>query len=83
MNRTIVSPCNDNEMQSLDTLYVMREKKERIELTLNPRGSRVITKAPENELLINEGRGGKFTEISEDFYDYLVDKFDSRYAKQN
>ena len=43
------------------------------EATIKPKGNRAF---------INEGRGGKFHDISEKFYDDMVDRFDSRYKKK-
>jgi hypothetical protein len=35
-----------------------------------------------NRMFINEGRQGKFDNVSESFYDQMVDKYDSRNKKR-
>lgn len=60
-------------------LSIMKRNKMYIALSLHPPfGSSVIQKE-NNRLFINEGRDGKFEDVSEELYDRLVDKFDSRY----
>lgn len=63
----------------ISTLSNMKRNKRYTALSLHPPfGSKVIQKE-NNRLFINEGRDGKFEEVSEELYDRLVDKFDSRY----
>jgi hypothetical protein len=41
-----------------------------------------ISKEPTNQARINEGRLGIFDGVSEEFYDRMVTKFDSRYKNR-
>lgn len=73
---------NENEKRLETTLKGLRSQKKWIELQLRPDiGTTTISKEPINIAVINEGRHGKFYNISESFYDLMVDKFDSRYRK--
>lgn len=75
----MVVPQNDQETELITTLYDMLEKNKRIEISLRPGvGHDRIKPNAVNTCAINEGRNGKFTEISENFYDYCALKFDSR-----
>lgn len=75
----MVVPQNDQETELITTLYEMLEKNTRIEISLRPGlGNDRIKPNTVNMCVINEGRNGKFTEISEKFYDYCALKFDSR-----
>jgi hypothetical protein len=66
----------------ISTLSSMKRNKRYTALSLHPPfGSKVIQKE-NNRLFINEGRDGKFEEVSEELYDRLVDKFDSRYKNR-
>jgi len=71
-----MKPQNNSEEELLDTLIDL--KGERIELSLHPQSGRTISRKAENICYISEGRKGKFENISEAFYDWCVDKFDSR-----
>jgi hypothetical protein len=60
------------------TLTSLKKSKKWIALSLHPEiGETTITKL-NNRLFINEGRDGKFERVSEQFYDLMVTKFDSR-----
>lgn len=62
----------------IHTLTTMKNSGELIELSLYPRmGSNTIDKHG-NRLLINQGKNGIYHDIDEDFYDELVDIYDSR-----
>lgn len=52
-----------------------------IALSLWPGLDKTI-KAEGNILKINEGRSGTFENVSESFYDQLVDTYDSRYKNR-
>ncbi len=63
-------------------LQKMQEAGKRIELSLHPPiGSPTIEKEG-NRMFINEGRGGKFDDVSEAFYDEMVQKYDSRTPRE-
>ncbi len=65
----------------IDKLTKMKRDEKYAALSLHPPfGSKVIQRE-NNRLFINEGRDGKFEGVSEEFYDELVDKFDSRYRR--
>ncbi len=63
-------------------LKSMKRNKKYIALSLFPEiGNTIITKE-NNRLFINEGRDGKWSKISEEFYDSMVNKYDSRITKK-
>lgn len=57
-------------------LKEMRKSGERIELSLYPGLRKIIVPEASNTIKVNEER---FSNISERFYDEVVDLFDSRY----
>lgn len=69
-----------NEMEILLKLKELQKQGKRIELQLWPGiGETTInSKESTNRVYINEGRDGKWDEISESFYDGLVQAYDSR-----
>jgi hypothetical protein len=59
-------------------LKSMKRNKKYIALSLYPEiGNNTITK-DSNRLFINEGRDGKWDNVSEEYYDNMVSKYDSR-----
>ena len=54
-----------------------------VSLSLHPPTYDNTIRKSGNIAFINEGRDGKFTDISERFYDLMVDMFDSRYKNKN
>ena len=63
-------------------LKQMKRNKQYIALSLHPSvGNSTISKDWDNRLYINEGRSGKWDNISEEFYDNMVAKYDSRCGK--
>lgn len=63
-------------------LKSMRKQRKYIALQLHPEThSSIISRESTNKAMINEGRDGKFSEISEPFYDEMVDKYDTRVNK--
>lgn len=69
-------------MEELLKKELKKLKGEWIELSLHPEfGETTISKKPTNRAFINEGRLGKFENISEGVYDRMVNKYDSRYKK--
>jgi|GEM_PF-3235098 hypothetical protein len=60
------------------TLKKMKREKKYTALSLHPAFGATTILAEGNRMLINEGRGGKFENISESFYDEMVKKYDSR-----
>ena len=60
----------------------MKRQKKYVALSLWPSlGNTTISKRSDNRMFINEGRDGKFNNISEAFYDEMVTKYDSRTTK--
>jgi len=59
-------------------LKKMKREKKYIALSLWPPSQSTTIQAEGNRMYINEGRDGKFEDISESFYDQLVAKYDSR-----
>ncbi len=60
----------------------MRKQRKYIALQLHPAiYLNIISQESINRAMINEGRDGKFDEISEPFYDEMVDKYDTRVNK--
>jgi hypothetical protein len=63
----------ENKLQDL------QEQRKYIALSLHPPlGDTTIRKEAVNRMFINEGRQGTFENVSEAFYDEMVEKFDSR-----
>jgi hypothetical protein len=72
---------NQVEEKILAQLKSLKSQKKYVALSLHPPvGSSIIT-AEGNRMFINEGRQGKFENVSEAFYDAMVDKYDSRSNK--
>ena len=65
----------------IDKLAKMKRNKKYVALSLHPPFGSTVIQRDNNRLFINEGREGKFDGVSEELYDELVDKFDSRYRK--
>ena len=63
----------------IETLQRLKDERKYISLSLHPAiGNNTISRE-NNRLRINEGRDGEYSGVSENFYDGLVDEFDSRY----
>ncbi|MGM0496246.1 MAG: hypothetical protein ACQERX_06245 [Bacillota bacterium] len=69
---------NSEEKELQEKLTELKNKKKYIALSLYPPKMINIISKEGNTAKINEGRAGKFDNISEAFYDLMVDKFDSR-----
>jgi hypothetical protein len=48
-------------------------------LTLYPPIGETMIQKEGNRMYVNEGRNGLFEDVSEEFYDEMVSKYDSRY----
>ena len=71
---------SQNQIES--QLKQMKRQKKYVALSLWPSlGNTTISKCSDNRMFINEGRDGKFDNISEAFYDEMVTKYDSRTTK--
>ncbi len=66
------------ETEILSILKSLKKEKQYIALSLHPPLGETTIQKEGNRLFINEGRKGKFNNISESFYDSLVDEYDSR-----
>jgi hypothetical protein len=66
------------ETEVMLKLTAMKERNSYIALQLHPAIGSTIICEEGNRLFINEGRDGKWNDISESFYDAIVEKFDSR-----
>jgi hypothetical protein len=64
--------------QLIEILDELKSNGKYIGLSLYPDYGKTTIEKEGNRLFINEGRSGKFDNISENFYDELVDKYDSR-----
>ena len=60
------------------TLKKMKREKKYTALSLMPPIGATTIQSEGNRMFINEGRGGKFEDVSEAFYDEMVRKYDSR-----
>jgi len=65
-----------NEIES--KLKQLKRNKKYIALSLWPPIGQSTIQSEDNRMFINEGRDGKWEGISEQFYDEMVNKFDSR-----
>ena len=67
-------------MKKLESkLKELKQSGKWIGLSLYPEsGNTLIAKKPINICYVNEGRDGVFYNISESFYDLMVEKYDSR-----
>lgn len=75
----MAKPQNDSEEKALNVLIDMMASQKRTCLSLHPASGKFITEKPVNTMKIDEGKS--FENISESFYDWCVDKFDTRYKK--
>ena len=72
---------NISNLQIELKLKSLKRNKKYVALSLHPAvGDSTISRF-NNRLYINEGRDGMWTGIPEVFYDYLVNKYDSRCKK--
>lgn len=69
---------NPEEKELQEKLIELRNEGKYIELSLFPPKMINVISKEGNTAKINEGRYGKFDNISESFYDQMVDIFDSR-----
>lgn len=69
---------SDVESEIKKVLSKMKRDKKYIALSLQPPVGYSTIQRKGNRFFINEGRGGKFDNVSESFYDSIVDKYDSR-----
>lgn len=67
----------------IDTLDLLKEENKYIALSLHPESGRNFQNSKNNTFLINEGRDGKFENVTEEFYDSIVYKYDSRCKPRN
>lgn len=66
------------EQEIESQLEKMKPEGKYIALSLHPAfGKRTITREG-NRMMVNEGRDGKYEDVSESFYDSMVVKYDSR-----
>jgi hypothetical protein len=65
-----------NEIES--KLKQLKRNKQYIALSLHPAIGNTTIEREGNRMFINEGRDGKWEDISEQFYDTMVEKYDSR-----
>jgi hypothetical protein len=72
---------NISEQEISLTLQAMKSKGKWIALQLHPGLGASSIKAEGNRMFINDGRDGKWEDVSESFYDEMVNSFDSRYSK--
>jgi hypothetical protein len=72
---------NTQEIEIIKVLDELKADKAYIALSLSPEFGNSIIANGGNRLFINEGRQGKWSDVSEVFYDSLIDKYDSRYRK--
>ena len=72
---------NISEQEISLTLQAMKSKGKWITLQLQPEIGLSSIKAECNRMFINDGRDGKWEDVSESFYDEMVNSFDSRYSK--
>jgi hypothetical protein len=70
------------ESQIMSALRKMKREKKHIALSLLPPYASSIIEPQGNRMYINEGRDGKFEEVSEAFYDSVVERYDSRCRKR-
>ena len=71
-----------NELQALSKLEELSEEGKYLALSLYPAiGNSTIEKFG-NRMFINEGRDGKWDDISEAFYDLMVSRYDSRHKNK-
>lgn len=68
----------ETEIAILKQLNKMKRNGEYIALSLHPPLADTTIRPEGNRMFINEGRKGKFDEVSEKFYDLMVKRFDSR-----
>jgi hypothetical protein len=69
---------NTTEQLIISILQEMSDNDQYIALQLHPPHGHTTIEKQGNRMLINEGRKGKFKDISEQFYDECVAKYDSR-----
>lgn len=70
-----------NELEALCKLEELSQEGKYLALSLYPAiGNSTIGRFG-NRMFINEGRDGKFEDISEAFYDLMVSRYDSRNQK--
>jgi hypothetical protein len=72
---------NSTESTIASQLKSLKSHKSYIALSLHPPVGSTIIMAEGNRMFINEGRQGKFENVSEAFYDQMVGKYDSRNSK--
>lgn len=73
---------NVSEMEVALKLKELKKRKAYIALSLRPPTLSTTIEKEGNTLYINEGRDGKWEDISEAFYDDMVDLYDSRVCKK-
>jgi hypothetical protein len=66
------------EQEIKNKLAELKRNKKYIALSLHPEMGSTTIQKENNRLFINEGRDGKWSGISEEFYDNMVQKYDSR-----
>jgi hypothetical protein len=59
----------------------MKRQKKYVALSLWPSLGNTTITPNDNRMFINEGRDGKFEDITEIFYNEMVNKYDSRTTK--
>lgn len=59
----------------------MKRQKKYVALSLWPSLGNTTITSNDNRMFINEGRDGKFEDITETFYNEMVNKYDSRTTK--
>lgn len=67
-----------NELEALCKLEELSQEGKYIALSLYPRIGNSTIERFGNRMFVNEGREGKWEEISEAFYDLMVSRYDSR-----
>ena len=83
-NRSYICFIKLHIMQHIESvLQQLQESGTRIELQLWPPSGATTIEPHCNRLYINEGRDGKFFNVSEAYYDQLVVKYDSRHRHES
>ena len=70
-----------SQTQIESKLKQMKRQKKYVALSLWPSLGNTTITPNDNRMFINEGRDGKFEDITETFYNEMVNKYDSRTTK--
>ncbi len=67
------------KQEIIERLDELKEKDKWRQLSLRPPEGDTVIRPEGNRMYINEGRDGYFEGVTEQFYDYCVEHYDSRY----